>query len=325
MKETYKMFCDNLTVLDCALWDEQRGVIGMSWAVDVEFIGGLTEEGVVFDFSKAKKATKKIIDEWMDHRFLVPDHIVKKPSEYSNRIQLISEHPSMEYVCPQQGVYILNNVNASSIASELEDGILDLLSKEKDCAQLKAIKIKLREESDQNAHYFHYTHGLKEHYGNCQRLFHGHKSPIEIYVNGERNKDLEKRVSSEYDDIHLVFHENINVEKSTDDYYYIEYESSQGKFEAKLDVYKCIPYPFETTIENISKVIACNCAVNIAWEDDKHTLERIEAHAYEGIGKGCQFTVNSATEANKIMHGPTQKMYNHLQKENKKKTQLLKD
>ena len=44
------------------------------------------------------------------------------------------------------------------------------------------VLVTLRNEDIPDA-FYHYTHGLQKHLGQCQRIAHGHRSRIEIYVN----------------------------------------------------------------------------------------------------------------------------------------------
>lgn len=70
-----RIFIQNVTVLDCAVWDVNIGPVGRSWNVDVEWSGTTDDECVVIDFSTAKKLAKNIIDDLFDHRLLIADTV----------------------------------------------------------------------------------------------------------------------------------------------------------------------------------------------------------------------------------------------------------
>src|SRR5262249_39208048 len=61
---------------------------------------------------------------------------------------------------------------------------------------MTSVGVALREEDmDPTEAVFRYTHGIAGHEGLCQRLLHGHKSRLQIFVGEERRPDLEHYVA----------------------------------------------------------------------------------------------------------------------------------
>lgn len=296
------LFYKNVTVLDYAYLDDHLGVVGDALKVHVEFIGKTDKEGVVYDFSYAKKKVKEIIDRDCDHRLVVPKGVIEKIE--GDRLQLnysygLSDMP-MTYECPEQGICELpsHHVTKETIATYLEEVILKEMPE-----TVSAIRLTLEDESlPEDKPTFHYTHGLKEHYGNCQRLFHGHKNTVDVFVNGKERRDLESFLADELfkGSVHFCKWENVvNKEEITKllgtelpqgrfnqvPRVEISYEANQGNFKGSLPGHEVFFMEEESTVENLSMLFARLIKEKVSAND------RVMVRAYEGVAKGAISTL----------------------------------
>lgn len=296
------LFYKNVTVLDYAYLDDHKGVVGDALKVHVEFIGKTDKEGVVYDFSYAKKKVKEIIDRDCDHRLVVPAGLIEKVSE--NKVQLnfsygLNDMP-MTYECPEEGICELpfHHVNKESIATHLETLVLKEMPE-----TVSAVRLTLEDEVlPQGKPTFHYTHGLKEHYGNCQRLFHGHKNTVDVFVNGIERTDLEDYLATTLfkGNIHFCKWENVvNKEAIISQTgqsepqgrfqsiptVEIAYESKQGHFKGSLAGHEVFFMTEESTVENLSMLFAQLVKEKVGEADT------VMVRAYEGVAKGAISTL----------------------------------
>lgn len=296
------LFYKNVTVLDYAYLDDHQGVVGDALKVHVEFIGKTDKEGVVYDFSYAKKKVKEIIDRDCDHRLVVPTGLIEKLE--GDRVQLnysygLSDMP-MTYECPTQGICELpfHHVNKETIATYLETIILKEMPE-----TVSAIRITLEDEPmPEGKPTFHYTHGLKEHYGNCQRLFHGHKNTVDVFVNGKERRDLESYLADELfkGSIHFCKWENVvnkeeiqklsgaqepNGRFTNIPTVEIAYDANQGHFKGSLPGKEVFFMTEESTVENLSMLFARLIKEKVGENDS------VMVRAYEGVAKGAISTL----------------------------------
>ncbi len=290
------MFVADVTVLDCAVLDPIRGLVGQSWHVDAELIGRLDGESVVFDFSYAKKAVKKAIDEVSDHRLVLPRAVAAQASleiaeDPGTRVSFSYEFGGgerLDYTCPRQALCVLDQpvVTAQALQAYLERAVMKVMP-----ANVSGVRLALREEvfADGQPRY-HYTHGLKQHYGNCQRLFHGHRNKLDLIVGGVKDGELENRVAQEWADAHFTYPENvlerdlkIGARQDHLPRLRIRYRGNQGPFEAVLPGRCVYVMPYETTVENISRHLAAKARDLLG-----RRRASVRARAYEGIGKGAE-------------------------------------
>ncbi len=295
------LFYENVTVLDYAFHCYHKGLVGNSYKVHVEFIGHTDHEGILYDFSYAKKKVKEIIDRDCDHRFVVPTGITKfEGNKAYTQFKFGVEALKVEYWCPSEGICEIpfKHVSKETLTTYLETIIQKEMPKTVD-----AVKITLEDEYQaDHSFYFHYTHGLKDHYGNCQRLFHGHRNTVKISVNGERRKELEEYLARDLFSgcIHYVYWENVKNKSELSKVcgmelpegrfenlsaIELEYQSSQGAFRAILPGSICYIMQTETTVENLSQHFA-KVVKNMLNQNDQ-----VVAVAYEGIAKGAKTTL----------------------------------
>ncbi len=291
------LFYDHVTVLDYAYFSDQLGPVGHSQIVDVEFIGETDHEGVLYDFSMAKKKVKEIIDRDCDHRFVVPQSSVQRnDGRVYFKANFGYDDEFMEYWCPEEGVCEIDaaHVSNETLITYLEKQVMKEMPN-----TVKAIKLRLREENlEKESSFFHYTHGLKDHYGNCQRLLHGHRNTVNVFRNSVRDYETEEIIATQHFSscIHFALWENVvnkeEIKKNEDQEFpigrlsntpivHVKYESSQGVFEGKFPGKICYITPQESTVENLSIHFAKLVKSEYA---DKH--EQITVNAFEGIGKG---------------------------------------
>ena len=275
------LFIDNLTVIDFAYLDHQRGLVGESWIADIVLGGELDEQGMVFDFGNVKRTIKRVIDERVDHRLVVPAGATCLQREDSPGCLAwhLDDHSHIRHQGPEQSVVFLDHqeVVPSAVARLLERELKVVLP-----ANVTTVEVTLREELIEGA-YYHYVHGLKKHLGNCQRIAHGHRSPIRIDRNGHRDRDLENRWAKLWQDVYVGSEEDVTRRWVAGDgtaYVTFEYEADQGEFALTMPESRVYMLDSDTTVE----LIAAHIAERLQSEFPADT---IRVKAYEGVAKGA--------------------------------------
>jgi len=276
-----RLFVDSLTVIDFSYLDSDRGVVGESWIVDIELAGDLDDQGMVFDFGNVKKQIKQLIDTEVDHRLLVPVLASGYTSKNVNG-ELIIDFPlnaggKILHQSPSDAVLLVESetVSAERIARDLEGSIKTVLP-----TNVTDVVVALRVEKIDGA-YYHYTHGLQKHSGQCQRIAHGHRSRIEISIDGRRNPELEAQWATLLKDSYIATSSHIVDEFSVDNIAHtrLSYTAQQGDFSIGLPSERVFTIPVESTIENIASHISELVAA------DNHCNVLIKA--FEGVKKGA--------------------------------------
>lgn len=288
-----KLFVNDLTVMDFSYLCPERGMVGESWIVDVVLDGGLNEESMVQDFGIVKKQLKKVIDDYVDHKLVVPaDHenVRIHPHASDGRVLvdfIFANNLPVQLFCPPEAyafVYKLEGeaalITKSSLTAYLKDVIATHLPE-----NVHDIEIVLREEVILTP-YYHYTHGLKKHDGNCQRIAHGHRSKILITENGQASDQWQAYWAKRWADVYIGTHEDVVGQDklsfpllNSTPVYCFKYEASQGEFEMAIAQQVCELIEYDSTVECLAQYIL--------QETRKETSDPLTVRAFEGVGKGA--------------------------------------
>jgi 6-pyruvoyl-tetrahydropterin synthase len=276
------LFVDNLTVIDFAYLNATRGLVGESWIADIVLGGELDEQGMVFDFSHVKRAIKQVIDAQVDHRLVVPKGhpgLLRNDQTPQHFVWPLTNGEQIAHTGPDEAVLWLagDTVTKAAIATLLEHELKAVLPN-----NVISVDVHLREEMLEGP-YYHYVHGLKKHLGNCQRIAHGHRSPICIHRNEQRETTLEALWAKLWKDIYVGTEEDISrrfVDDNGAEYICFEYEANQGKFALTLPASRVYMMNTDTTVE----LIAAHIADQLKQEFPE---DSIRVKAYEGVGKGA--------------------------------------
>ncbi len=278
------LFIDNLTVIDFAYLDSHRGLVGESWIADIVLAGELDEQGMVFDFGNVKRTIKRVIDERVDHRLVVPARSgsleqTEDQRGSRNLTWRLSDGRHLRHQGPEEAVVFLDSdaVMPSGMSRLLEQELKAVLP-----ANVTNVQVDLREELIQGP-YYHYVHGLKKHRGNCQRIAHGHRSPICIDINSRRDTALEQHWAQQWRDIYIGSREDISQTWTDQDgvsYVSFSYDANQGEFSLTLPRERVWLLDTDTTVELIAAYLA---------DEIKQTRpqDQVRVKAYEGVGKGA--------------------------------------
>ena len=288
-----QLFVNDLTVIDFSYLCLERGIVGESWIVDVILSGDLNDQSMVLDFGIVKKQIKAIIDDAVDHKLLLPEACEELRVTGNNDRQ---DHEFVDYSSKRANYFLQSPKCAfAKLATDkittdsVEKHLLEVIMKELP-SNVKGLEITLRPEV-LPGDFYHYTHGLKKHDGNCQRIAHGHRSPIHLYKNNERSKELEHYWCERWKDIYIasecdrVAKDDIELsmfakDNLTPDHQFFSYFAPQGRFDIAvedkvLDVVDC-----DSTVELLADFIARQLK-------QTHSNDEIKVVAFEGVGKGA--------------------------------------
>ncbi len=277
------LFVEQLTVIDCAFLDAERGLVGESWIVDVELEGDLDHQSMVLDFGEVKRGLKRAIDAGMDHTLLVPASAPELSlSAHDGMVELLfrSELGAIEHRSPAAAVTSLAAavVDEAAVVAHLKAQLAPVLP-----ANVARLGLRLRTERIDGACY-QYVHGLKKHAGQCQRIAHGHRSRLEVRVDGARDAALEQDIALAWTDIYLATREDM-VARANGRVRF-GYDAPEGRFELALPEAHVDWLETDSTVERI--------ADHLAWVvRARRPTAAIEVRAYEGVMKGALTRLSS--------------------------------
>ncbi|RTR26305.1 6-carboxytetrahydropterin synthase [Shewanella atlantica] len=284
-----QLFVRDLTVIDFSYLCPIRGMVGESWTVDVLLDGGLDEQNMVLDFSKVKRTIKDTIDDIADHRLLIPTAYSEvRWQQQGDRVWMDfnSLQGDIHLACPQQAFALIPSeiIDFDSVNTFLQKALKEALPDNVD-----GIALTLRNEIH-DAPYYHYSHGLRKHDGNCQRIAHGHRSPVNVFENGMAAPKWDEYWAERWKDIYLGSEEDVvsvgdltlspQAKVSDKTHFGFRYQAPQGDFQLAMPKGRCEIIPHDTTVELLAEFMAGTLL-------EKSPQSEFKVIAYEGIGKGA--------------------------------------
>ncbi|RME35891.1 MAG: 6-pyruvoyl tetrahydropterin reductase [Gammaproteobacteria bacterium] len=275
------LFVEHLTTIDCALFDPRRGLVGATWIVDLQMSGELDEQGMVLDFGRVKSEVRQAIESRVDHCLLVP--------EQAPEISIRQESGLLE-VRMESDVGPIRHRGPGQSCSLIEAPRIDRASVTRACLgaarevlpdNVGELELNLRCEQGEGP-FFRYCHGLRRHAGNCQRIAHGHRSRLEIWIGGGRDPELEREWAERWRDIYLGTREHLlqRFDAGGTECLRFGYRALQGEFLLELPAARCYLLDGASTIERIALHLAGECARRFPGD-------AIQARVWEGVNKGA--------------------------------------
>ncbi|MER2493930.1 6-carboxytetrahydropterin synthase [Catenovulum sediminis] len=293
------LFVNDLTVIDFSYLDVNRGVVGESWIVDVALIGNLNEQNMVLDFGVVKSQIKRIIDREFDHKLHIAEDsaaLIEKEIKGDN-LDILYKMASLDLIhmsAPPSAYCFLQaeKVDIETVLPLIRATVMRHMPE-----NVKDIQITLRAEEIPQE-YYHYSHGLKKHDGNCQRIVHGHRSKVTVMENGEMSRDWQQYWQRRWKDIYIASEEDLDstllqqfseqYHIAQDNYLAFSYTASQGDFRL-VGPKNCIDLiDRDTTVECLAEFMLEVMAAQSPESEFK-------VMTYEGVSKGAiaQNTLNT--------------------------------
>jgi len=272
------LFVEQLTNVDFSYLDAQRGIVGETWWASAILEGALDEQGMVCDFGVVKKVLRHWLDDQVDHRLAVPvrsDKLSLTHQDGRIDLEFRSDRGVITMSAPEQAVALVDTdvITAESLSqwcrAQLTSHFADSIDQ---------LTLDFTPEAIDGA-FYHYSHGLKKHQGNCQRIAHGHRSRIEVWLDGVRDAREEQHWADAWADIYLASAEDV-LSKTADEYRF-EYQAEQGHFALTMPATHCYVIDTDSTVEWIAHYLATQIK-------QRHPEKHVRVRAFEGVNKGAQ-------------------------------------
>ncbi len=272
-----QLFVDNLINVDFSYLHPTRGMLGETWIASTVMSGQLDQQGMICDFGVVKKTLRQWLDNEIDHRLVVPLQSKQLTLEETDDQYIIHWHyGDNTLVCraPKSAIALVDTetITPQHASNWCCEQVRKLLPE-----TLEDLELAFHCEAISGA-YYHYSHGLKKHDGNCQRIAHGHRSTIEITRNHQKDTVLEEMWAERFRDIYIGTQEDIT--SAQDNTLSFAYTTAQGAFELSLPKQQCYLIDSDSTVELIAQHIANT--LKQQWPDDYFRVK-----AFEGMGKGA--------------------------------------
>lgn len=288
-----QLFVNDLTVIDFSYLCPKRGIVGESWIVDVLLDGALNDQSMVLDFGIVKKQIKAIIDDAVDHKLLLPSQAKglrvtrNKDRQDHEFVDFYSERANYFLQSPKQAFAQIDCVEIS--IEDVTKHLIEVIKKQLP-SNVTGLELTLRPEIIESD-YYHYTHGLKKHDGNCQRIAHGHRSKIQLFRNDERCSALEAMWCQRWQDIYIasiedeVSIEQVELSKQAkaeldDNYRFFAYQAPQGQFDIAVSTNVLEVVDVDSTVELLADFIGRQLK-------QQSPQDNFKVIAYEGVAKGA--------------------------------------
>jgi 6-pyruvoyl-tetrahydropterin synthase len=237
---------------------------------------------MIVDFGDIKKEVKDTIDRHFDHKLLLPSSNPEcRISQQNGNTEVNFRLASGESILHRSPSIAVNEITAVSVDTDTLAAAIVAELRPALPSNIENLRVWLRYESSGGS-VFHYSHGLRQHAGACQRIAHGHRSRIEIYRDGTRDRQLETQWAKRWKDIYIGSKTDLLERLTTAGFtcYRFGYATHEGEFELELPERGCYLIEDDSTIENLAQYVA-----NALKTEHPDTDFRIKI--FEGVNKGA--------------------------------------